>query len=46
MKLPSGKTLEQMAEVFGDEIDPHEVLGHPDAKEKLEDDGKHIDVSP
>lgn len=36
-----------MAEVFGDEIDPHEVLGqHPDAKEKLDDDGgKHMDVS-
>ncbi|KAH9838332.1 general substrate transporter [Rhodofomes roseus] len=37
-----GKSLEQMAEVFGDDIDPHEVLGHhPNAKEKLDDDGTH-----
>ncbi|EPT01377.1 hypothetical protein FOMPIDRAFT_1048820 [Fomitopsis schrenkii] len=42
-----GKTLEQMAEVFGDEVDPHEVLGqHPHAKEKLEDGEKQSSVAP
>lgn len=36
-----------MAEVFGDEVDPHEVLGqHPHAKEKLEDGEKQSSVAP
>ena len=33
-----GKTLEQMAEIFGDEVDPHEVLSSADVHEKLDHD--------
>ena len=31
-----GKTLEQMAEVFGDEVDAHDVLKSSAAHEKLD----------
>ena len=33
-----GKTLEQMAEIFGDEVDTHDVLSSSDAHEKLDHD--------
>ena len=32
----TGKTLEQMAEVFGDEVDAHDVLKSSAAHEKLD----------
>ena len=35
---PAGKTLEQMAEIFGDDVDAHDVLASAAAHEKLEHD--------
>ncbi|KAL7278979.1 hypothetical protein ACG7TL_006811 [Trametes sanguinea] len=40
-----GKSLEQMAEVFGDEIDAHDVLGAA-AKEKMEHHELDVEKSP
>lgn len=46
----AGRSLEEMAEVFGDEIDPNTVLSHEEARrldEKFVSENiKHIDVVP
>ena len=39
----SGKTLEQMAEIFGDEVDAHDVLESAATRSKLDHDNLKLD---
>ena len=34
----TGKSLEEMSEIFGDEIDAHDVLAHAGVDDKLDHD--------